>query len=75
VLIGEKTALNEFVAYLHLAQMLQGGEELSARRSVVIATYALAASPTSAASPSRSAASAGSRRSGAATSAASGCAR
>jgi concentrative nucleoside transporter, CNT family len=41
VLIGEKTALNEFVAYLHLAQMLQGGVELSAR-SVVIATYALA---------------------------------
>jgi concentrative nucleoside transporter, CNT family len=41
VLIGEKTALNEFVAYLHLAQMLQGGTELSAR-SVVIATYALA---------------------------------
>jgi concentrative nucleoside transporter, CNT family len=41
VLIGEKTALNEFVAYLHLAQMLQEGEELSAR-AVVIATYALA---------------------------------
>jgi concentrative nucleoside transporter, CNT family len=41
VLIGEKTALNEFVAYLHLAQMLQGGADLSAR-SVVIATYALA---------------------------------
>jgi CNT family concentrative nucleoside transporter len=40
VLIGEKTALNEFVAYLHLAQMLQGGVELSAR-SIVIATYAL----------------------------------
>jgi CNT family concentrative nucleoside transporter len=39
-LIGEKTALNEFVAYLHLANMLQGGEDLSAR-SVVIATYAL----------------------------------
>jgi concentrative nucleoside transporter, CNT family len=41
VLIGEKTAANEFVAYLHLAQMLQGGADLSAR-SVVIATYALA---------------------------------
>jgi concentrative nucleoside transporter, CNT family len=41
VLIGEKTALNEFVAYLHLAQMLQEGQELSAR-AVVIATYALA---------------------------------
>ncbi|MBW3630824.1 MAG: NupC/NupG family nucleoside CNT transporter [Gemmatimonadetes bacterium] len=40
VLIGEKTALNEFVAYLHLADMLQSGTELSAR-SVVIATYAL----------------------------------
>jgi concentrative nucleoside transporter, CNT family len=41
VLIGEKTALNEFVAYLHLASMLQGGVELSPR-AVVIATYALA---------------------------------
>lgn len=40
VLIGEKTALNEFVAYLHLAELLQGGADLSAR-SVVIATYAL----------------------------------
>jgi CNT family concentrative nucleoside transporter len=39
-LIGEKTALNEFVAYLHLAEMLQSGADLSAR-SVVIATYAL----------------------------------
>jgi len=39
-LLGEKTALNEFVAYLHLANMLQGGEDLSAR-AVVIATYAL----------------------------------
>jgi CNT family concentrative nucleoside transporter len=39
-LIGEKTALNEFVAYLHLAEMLQTGSGLSAR-SVVIATYAL----------------------------------
>ncbi len=39
-LIGEKTALNEFVAYLHLAEMLQGGSDISAR-SVVIATYAL----------------------------------
>ncbi|CAN5628508.1 NupC/NupG family nucleoside CNT transporter [soil metagenome] len=41
VLLGEKIALNEFVAYLHLAQMLQEGQELSAR-AVVIATYALA---------------------------------
>lgn len=40
ILIGEKTAINEFFAYLHLAEMLQGGSELSAR-SVVIATYAL----------------------------------
>ena len=40
MLIGEKTALNEFVAYLHLAEMLQGGTDLSAR-AVVIATYAL----------------------------------
>jgi CNT family concentrative nucleoside transporter len=39
-LIGEKTALNEFVAYLHLAEMLQGGEQLSAR-GVIVATYAL----------------------------------
>jgi len=39
-LIGEKTAINEFVAYLHLAEMLQGDTGLSAR-SVVIATYAL----------------------------------
>jgi len=39
-LIGEKTALNEFVAYLHLAEALQGGSNLSAR-AVVIATYAL----------------------------------
>jgi CNT family concentrative nucleoside transporter len=39
-LIGEKTALNEFVAYLHLAEMLQSGQQLSAR-AIVIATYAL----------------------------------
>ena len=39
-LIGEKTALNEFVAYAHLANMLQQGEQLSAR-AVVVATYAL----------------------------------
>lgn len=39
-LIGEKTAVNEFVAYLHLAELLQGGADLSAR-SVTIATYAL----------------------------------
>ncbi|HEX8362661.1 MAG TPA: NupC/NupG family nucleoside CNT transporter [Longimicrobium sp.] len=39
-LIGEKTALNEFVAYLHLGSMLQEGVPLDPR-SVVIATYAL----------------------------------
>jgi CNT family concentrative nucleoside transporter len=39
-LIGEKTAVNEFVAYLHLAEMLGEGSALQAR-SVVIATYAL----------------------------------
>jgi CNT family concentrative nucleoside transporter len=39
-LLGEKMVLNEFVAYLHLANMLEGGQELSAR-AVVIATYAL----------------------------------
>lgn len=39
-LIGEKTALNEFVAYAHLAEMLQSGQQLSAR-AVVVATYAL----------------------------------
>jgi CNT family concentrative nucleoside transporter len=39
-LIGEKMALNEFIAYLHLAEMLQGGSDLSGR-SIVIATYAL----------------------------------
>lgn len=40
VLIGEKTAINEFFAYLHLGEMLAGGTDLSAR-AVVIATYAL----------------------------------
>ncbi|HWK88878.1 MAG TPA: nucleoside transporter C-terminal domain-containing protein, partial [Longimicrobium sp.] len=39
-LIGEKTALNEFVAYLHLGGMLSGGENLDPR-SIMIATYAL----------------------------------
>lgn len=41
MLIGEKTALNEFVAYSHLAEMLQAGSDLSPR-SIVLATYALA---------------------------------
>lgn len=40
MLIGEKTAINEFVAYLHLAQLLESGADLSAR-AVIVATYAL----------------------------------
>lgn len=39
-LLGEKTALNEFVAYAHLGGMLQEGAGLDPR-SVVLATYAL----------------------------------
>lgn len=39
-LLGEKTALNEFVAYAHLGTMLQEGSGLDPR-SVVLATYAL----------------------------------
>jgi CNT family concentrative nucleoside transporter len=39
-LLGEKMALNEFVAYAHLGQMLQSGSGLDPR-SVVLATYAL----------------------------------
>lgn len=39
-LLGEKTVINEFVAYIHLADMVQGKSPLSPR-SVVIATYAL----------------------------------
>jgi len=39
-LIGEKTAVNEFVAYLSLGSMLQEGAALNPR-SIVIATYAL----------------------------------
>ena len=39
-LLGMKTVLNEFVAYLELSYILGGGGELSAR-SVVITTYAL----------------------------------
>lgn len=39
--LGEKTILNEFVAYAHLADAIKaGGTELSPR-SIVIATYAL----------------------------------
>jgi concentrative nucleoside transporter, CNT family len=40
-LLGVKTVANEFVAYLQLAGMLAGEQEL-APRSIVIATYALA---------------------------------
>lgn len=39
-LLGEKTVLNEFVAYLHLGRMLDSGVHLS-HRALVIATYAL----------------------------------
>ncbi len=39
-LLGVKTALNEFVAYLQLSNLINGGAGLSPR-SVVIATYAL----------------------------------
>jgi CNT family concentrative nucleoside transporter len=39
-LLGEKVAVNEFVAYLDLAHQLQAGSDLSPR-AVVIATYAL----------------------------------
>lgn len=40
-LIGTKTVLNEFVAYLNLSSLLTSGADLSPR-SVIIATYALA---------------------------------
>ncbi|MFH1038767.1 MAG: nucleoside transporter C-terminal domain-containing protein [PVC group bacterium] len=39
-LLGEKTAINEFVAYASLAKLLQAGARLD-QRSIVIATYAL----------------------------------
>jgi CNT family concentrative nucleoside transporter len=39
-LLGEKMAINEFVAYFHLAQELSTGQALQ-ERSIVIATYAL----------------------------------
>jgi CNT family concentrative nucleoside transporter len=39
-LLGTRTVLNEFVAYLQLADLLKSGAPLS-HRSVVIATYAL----------------------------------
>ncbi len=40
-LLGEKTVLNEFVAYLHLAELLQGEGPTLSYRSLVILTYAL----------------------------------
>ncbi|MCA9600700.1 MAG: NupC/NupG family nucleoside CNT transporter, partial [Myxococcales bacterium] len=40
VFLGEKTVLNEFVAYAHLAKSLTDGAALS-HRAVVITTYAL----------------------------------
>jgi len=39
-LIGVKTGVNEFVAYLQLADMLKAGQNLS-YRSIIIASYAL----------------------------------
>jgi CNT family concentrative nucleoside transporter len=39
-LLGEKTVLNEFVAYIHLAETIRDPAALSPR-SIVIATYAL----------------------------------
>jgi CNT family concentrative nucleoside transporter len=39
-LIGTKTVLNEFVAYLQLTNLLSSGADISPR-SVIIATYAL----------------------------------
>lgn len=41
-LLGEKTMINEFVAYSHLANMLNGSEgTVISQRSAIIATYAL----------------------------------
>ncbi len=40
-LLGQKTILNEFVAYLNLSQILQQGNVVLQPRSVIIATYAL----------------------------------
>ena len=39
-LIGVKTGINEFVAYLQMADLLKNGQQLS-YRSIVIASYAL----------------------------------
>jgi len=40
-LLGEKTVLNEFVAYLHMANMLDAGTLHLSPRSMVITSYAL----------------------------------
>lgn len=41
MLLGEKVVINEFVAYLHLSDILNQGKILLEERSIVIATYAL----------------------------------
>ena len=40
-LLGEKIAMTEFVAYLHLAEILNGNEALLSERSAIITSYAL----------------------------------
>ena len=40
-LMGEKTVLNEFVAYTHLAEYLKANPGGLQDRSIIIATYAL----------------------------------
>jgi len=39
--IGEKTLLNEFVAYMHMGQFLQDNPGVLAERSIVIGSYAI----------------------------------
>lgn len=39
--MGEKTVINEFVAYLHMAQWLQQNPGVLSQRTLVIVTYAL----------------------------------
>lgn len=41
VFLGEKTILNEFVAYAHLSDTIKAGTSQLSPRSVIIATYAL----------------------------------
>jgi CNT family concentrative nucleoside transporter len=40
-LLGEKLVLTEFIAYLHLGELLSAGEPVMSERSAVIASYAL----------------------------------